>query len=114
MKKFIGVFLLALLTAFLALPAAADEVLHLLTAEITLTDMERLGSDHFLTLTLPDGDDLVVYAVEHCRYLDGKGNALSPEAFFKSYQGRNISVDFLESKSDLPEYEHIVLECRGR
>jgi len=112
MKK-LRIILLALVVLTCALPAAADDVVSFLTAEVVLAGMERLGNDYLLTLELPDGDKLVVYAVERCRYQDGNNRAVSPEDFLKNYKGRKISVDFLEVESSLPEYEHIVYECRA-
>jgi len=113
MMKKVTVVLAALVFLACALSASADITLNLLTAEVVLVDMERSGNGHLLLLRLPDGDELVVFAVGHCQYFDNRNSAVSPGVFLQRFGGRRISIDFFESESNLPEYENIVLQCRG-
>ena len=112
MKKFLWFLLLIALLAA-PLPASSDEIPTLLTAEVTLVEMNRIEYDHMLTLRMPNGVEVVAYAVGHCRFFDSKNVSVSPEDFLKNYKGRRISIDFMANESDLPEYENIITECRG-
>ena len=114
MKKFFGVFFLTAALLAAALPAASpldlqDATMELFTATITLLDMETREGSVFLSLGLPGGGTEEAMAWQDCRFLDERGNSLSPSDFLERYKEKTITIDFVESTPDL----YTVFECRA-
>ena|GEM_PF-4013369 len=104
----LAAFLPALL---LASPAPADMAPDLLTATVTLLDMEtdRNGFS-VLTLMLPDGETKIeVNTQKDCPLYDERENRISRAEFLERYQDKPITIAFVEID---PE-GYMIYEARG-